>query len=270
MHHVLAEELAAGDIDADEERIAIARQDAMPCRRLVQRLAENVAAEFHDQAGFLRKRDEIARRQTSACRMIPAHERLEASKLVRGQARDRLIEHRNLLALQRHAQFAFEREAVLLFRAHRGIENLDTVGPLALGAQHRQLAVPQHFLCVGLRPVMHHDADRGGEDDFLRADLHRCAERTAHPLRQGRDVMGVAVGNQEDRKLIAAETGQRILRVEVAGQAAPQRQEHRVPDHETEALVDVLEAVDVDEENGRAVRLPLCRTRDGAVQTVHK
>ena len=53
-------------------------------------------------------------------------------------------------------------------------------------------------------------------------------------------------------------------------QPAAEREQHAVADDETEALVDVLEAVDVDEHHGRAVGLPLARAGDGACHAIHE
>ena len=91
--------------------------------------------------------------------------------------------------------------------------------PRALGAQHGDLALAHQILRRRLRAVMHDDADRGGEDDFLGADLHRRAERAAHALGKRGHLMRVGLGDQQDGELIAAEPCQRVLRVQVAAPA---------------------------------------------------
>ena len=121
-----------------------------------------------------------------------------------------------------------------------------------------------------LRAVVHHDANRGGEHDLLGADLHRGSKRAAHALGKRRDVVWLGLGNEEDGELIAAEARERILRVEVPAKPAGKRQQHAVADDEPEALVHVLEAVDVDEEKRRPVGLALARPRDRARDAVHE
>ena len=139
-----------------------------------------------------------------------------------------------------------------------GIEDLDAVGAGALGAQHGKLAFAQHVL-RRLLAVMHDDADRGGEDDLLGADLHRRAERAPDPLGERRHVMRVALGDEQDGELVAAEPRERVLRVEMTAEPPAEREQHAVADHQAEALVHVLEAVDVDEDDGGAVGLTFAR-----------
>ena len=51
--------------------------------------------------------------------MIPARQRLEAGDRAILEPHDRLVEDLDLLALERAAQFGFERQPVGLARAHR-------------------------------------------------------------------------------------------------------------------------------------------------------
>ena len=195
----------------------------MPARGLLQGLAKDVAAELDDEPGLLGEWDEVLRREAPAGRMVPAQQRLEACKLVGSKAGNRLIEDGDLLPIERHAELALERQAALVLAAHGGVEDLDAVGAGALGAQHGDLAVPQHFLRRGLRAVVHHDADGRGQNDLLGADLHGRAQRAADPLGECRDVVRIAVGDEQDGELVAAETRQRVLRIEMAAEPAAER-----------------------------------------------
>ncbi len=82
--------------------------------------------------------------------------------------------------------------------------------------------------------------------------------------------MRVGLGDEEDGELIAAEPGERVLRVQMAGEPAAKGEQHAVADDEAEALIDVLEAVDVDEHHGRAIGLALAGAGDGAGHAVHE
>ena len=53
-------------------------------------------------------------------------------------------------------------------------------------------------------------------------------------------------------------------------EAAAKGQEHAVADGKAEALIDVLEAVDVDEHHRRAIGLAFAGAGDGALQAVHE
>ena len=66
--------------------------------------------------------------------VAPPHQRLEAGKLHVGQARDRLIEHLDLVALDGAAQFRLKQHEFGAVIAHRLAEELDRVlaAPLRL------------------------------------------------------------------------------------------------------------------------------------------
>ena len=125
--------------------------------------------------------------------MIPAEQRLEAGKLIRGKPGDRLVQHRELALLERLPEIALERQPVLILAPHRGGKDLDAVGAGALGAEHGDLAFAQEILRRRLHTVIDDDADRSGEHDLLAADLHRRAQRAAHALGKRGDLARVGV-----------------------------------------------------------------------------
>src|SRR5262249_58522742 len=98
---VLAEELTARNIDADEERIALAWQCFVPAPRFLQGLAQHIVAKLADQPGFFGYRHELVGAELAAGRMVPAKQCLEARELVRGKARDRMVQERGLALLPR-------------------------------------------------------------------------------------------------------------------------------------------------------------------------
>ena len=182
----------------------------MPAGGLLQRLAQHIAAELDDHPSLLGERDEVLGAEPPAGRMVPAQQRLEAGKLVGGEPGDRLIEHGDLLPLERLAEIAFQRKPTLVLAAHGRIEDLDAVGAAALGPEHGDLAFAEHVLSGHLASVMDDDADRGGEHDLLGADLHGGAQRSPDPLGKRRHVVRVGLRDQQDGELVAAETGERV------------------------------------------------------------
>ena len=80
--------------------------------------------------------------------VVPARQRLEAGDGAVLEPHDRLVEDRDLLALERAAQLRFERQPVGLARAHRRLEHLDAVAADALGVIHRKLGVLEHLLAA--------------------------------------------------------------------------------------------------------------------------
>ena len=142
---VLPQQLPRRHVDAGEDRIALAHR-ALPDAELARGALQHEHAEIDDQADLLGDGDEFGRRHAAHLGMIPARQRLEAGDRAVLQPHDRLIEDRDLVALERAAQFGFERQAVGLARAHRRLEHLDAVAADALGVIHRKLGVLEHLL----------------------------------------------------------------------------------------------------------------------------
>ena len=65
---------------------------------------------------------------------------------------------------------------------------------------------------------------------------------------------GCVLREEQEGELVAAEARQRVLRLEEAGQAAGDGEQDRVADGEAEAVIDLLEAVDVEDEDRRPRR----------------
>src|SRR5690349_12553234 len=98
--------------------------------------------------------------------MVPARERLEAGNRAILQPHDRLVEQADLLALDGAAQFALQRQAVLLARSHRRLVDVDAIAADALGMVHRQLGVLDDlFRYLALR-IREREPDRSGEEDL--------------------------------------------------------------------------------------------------------
>ena len=94
---------------------------------------------------------------------------------------------RDLLALERAAQFRFQRQPVGLARAHRRLEHLDAVAADALGVIHRELGVLEHLLGAVRLAVAEREPDRGGEEDLAVVEGDRRAQRAADGLGEGDD-----------------------------------------------------------------------------------
>ena len=91
LDQVVAQQLARGDVDAGEQRIALA-QRALPGAELPRGAFEHEQAELDDQPGLLGDGDELGRRHPPQLRMIPARQRLEAGDGAIVEPHDRLIE----------------------------------------------------------------------------------------------------------------------------------------------------------------------------------
>src|SRR5690242_18193497 len=107
----MAQQLAAGDVDRDEER-HMGTELLLPLRKLPRRLVEDEKAERSHQAVAFGQRQEFARGHAAMLRMIPADLRLEAGDGAILQADDGPIEHLGLLAAYGAAKIGLERQRV--------------------------------------------------------------------------------------------------------------------------------------------------------------
>ena len=97
--HVFMHRAAASDRLTNLQRLG-------PGRRFATGFAQDPFAHLDDQAAFLGKRNELARRHEAAYRMVPARKRLEARDFAlggfAGRYRLRLIVQRQLVSLDRN------------------------------------------------------------------------------------------------------------------------------------------------------------------------
>ena len=141
---------------------------------------------------------------------------------------------------------------------HGLVEELPGGLALALGAVHGQVGVAEHG--VGRGPEVaglgDDDADGGGEPVLGGPDDHR-------PGQLGQDHLGDAEGDvdrlhvgADDDELVAAEAGDGVGPAPGLGQPVGQFPQGQVADAVAVEVVDGLEAVQVDEEDGQGAVVP--------------
>ena len=160
-----------------------------------------------------------------------------------------------MLLLDGGSQLVFSAARVFV-GAHLGMENLDAIGARTLGAIHGDLGFAQQFSRILVGAVINGDADGGRENDFLAGDGHGRAHRAANLFGQHGEFARVGLAEQQQRGLVRADAGQRILRPQVAAESARHREQETVADHQAECRVGRFEFVDVDEQQGRPDQRP--------------
>ncbi len=116
--------------------------------------------------------------------MIPARERLEAGHRAVFQPHDRLVQDGDFLALQRAAQFGFDRQPILLAGAHRRLVHVDAVAADPLRMIHREFGVLDDLFRHSRLRIGERKADRGGEEDLAVIEGDRRADGLADRLRE--------------------------------------------------------------------------------------
>ena len=216
---------------------------------------QDPCAERHDQTDLLGEGKKVGRRQQPALRMAPAQERLEAGHRVLCDIDDRLIVNLELTLAQGRAQIQLEQAPHLHKRVHSRLEEAGTSPPLTLGAVERKVGVLEQLLGAGAIAGAHGNADARTNDDLMAIDLIGCTECFDDPVRQLRGRRRLAGGHLRHGELVTAEARDRIRAADEATQARGHELQQRISDRMAERVVDVLEPVEVEAEDGHALIL---------------
>ena len=151
---IVALELHRRDVDRDPDVVR-------PVRRLGAGRPQHPFAERIDQAGLLRDRNELGRRDHAALGMVPAQQRLAADDPVVADVDQRLVVQLELAAHERLAQVDLQRAARLHARVHLRLEEAVGAAAVGLGAVQRHVGVLQQLIRLGAVVRRHGDADAG-------------------------------------------------------------------------------------------------------------
>ena len=189
--------------------------------------------------------------------MVPAQKRFGAGYLARNQAHLRLEGEHELVALDGVGQRLFGFDLLLMFSGEFGVEQAMLPTALGLGVIHRDVGGAHQ--CLDARAMVGRDgnADRCADVDAVRGELERFGNREDDAPRNALDLVdGVNLG-EEDRELVAGKARQqraafgaaREFRIDDYAQPVGDHDEKLVAARMAEAVVDHLEAVEVDEQH---------------------
>ena len=201
--------------------------------------------------------------------MVPAHQRLEA--LQGGLAvkpHDGLVAQEELLPGDGPPEVRLHGQQVAGAGEHGPGEDLEAVAPGLLGLVHGQVGVAQQvFRGVGLVRVQG-DAQAGGELDVVAVHGQRHGQGLADAL-DGLD--GLARGDellQQDHEFVAAEARNRVQPAHAFAQHFGHGHEHLVAKGVAKAVVQDLEAVQVQKDQGEVVGLAAVGALHGLAHAV--
>ena len=112
--------------------------------------------------------------------------------------------------------------------------------------------------------------DRGGQHDLALGEVDRRPDRLLDRIGDAGDAGRVLLRQQHQRELVAGKARQRVLRLEQPVQAPRDGEQDGVAGRDAEPVIDLLEAVDVDDEDGRLDLLLGLGERDDRLQPVHE
>ena len=245
--HIVLLERARGQVDRDRaSRLA-------PLRAPATGLLQHPAVHGGDQGALLGDRDELVGREKSETGALPADQGLGADHPFVGQRHDRLVQDAKLVAGDGPAQGVAHRELGVHGQLHRAVEDRGTGLAADLRLVHGQVRLPQQVLGGGGGVGRRDEADAGADDGLVIPDREGRRELAADPGGDGRHDRAVGhVGAHHD-ELVTSQTGDHVFRAQARADALAGQHEELVADCVSQTVVDLLEAVQVDEQDGQAL-----------------
>ena len=195
--------------------------------------------------------------------VLPADERLDPDQPLAAELEDRLVVQDQLVVSQRSRQRLLELHPLDHRRVHLRLVDLLLALALGLRSVEREVGVAQQV--VGLA-VADRDPDAGADEHLASLDPERLVHDLEDAVADRADVVLVDVLEQDD-ELVAAEARRGVggadARGEPGGGLAQQLVARGVP----EGVVDVLEHVEVDEQDGRP-GLPALGARERMLEPI--
>ena len=223
------------------------RPSSIHRRPLGQCRVQDVPGERVDQPGVLGGRQKLSRGQQPEPGVLPAHQRLDAAQLAVDEADLGLVVQDELTGIQGAAQFAEQRQpggaAGLVGRAEG-----DGTAAFALCGVHRDVGALEELDAVGAVPVGGHGADAGLHAQLDAADVERRLQGRPDLLGGHQCARHPVDLRQQDGELVTAEPGDGIGIAQRRGEPPSDLDQHGVTHVVAQAVVDVLEPVQVDQQ----------------------
>ena len=239
----------------------------LPVPRSATGLPQDPASDIDDQTVLFGEVDEVVGGNQTTGGVLPAHERLQAHHLARGEGDGGLVVEDELALLDGPAHITLELEAGHGRGVHGGVEEAVAALPLALGSVHGGVGVAQQLvggLAIALGEA---DPQAGVNEDLLAREEERWGQDVDDALRQAIGSFGFFQVLEQDGELVAAQTSRGVAGSQAALQADRHRDEQLVADRVTQAVVHGLEAVEVHHHDRDRGGVPFLATH-GVVHTV--
>ena len=197
--------------------------------------------------------------------MAPAQQRLERHHVLGLDVDDRLVMHFELPRLQRGTERCLDRDALLQPLIHRRAEQLEIVAAAVLRLVHRGVGVAQQLAHVEAVARIERYADAHRGDQRAPVDHHRGAQCLIDALGRLVHLVGVLDVLHHHHELIAPHAHHQVIGAHGRADALRDGLQELVAGLVTARVVDVLEAVEIEEQR-REQRPLVLRRIDGIGQ----
>ena len=262
-HHVLLPELTHRHVHRHPQlRPAV----CVPARELGAGRVQDPFTNRHNQAGFFRDRDKLHRRHRAAV-ILPSQQRLDTEHVAVEAGHDRLVVQRKLITLDRAAQLFLQRQTRVNPGCHVVRIELIVVFALFLGAVHGNIGVLEQAADVVVVQRIDGDAEAGGDKQLASHYQKRLREQMQDFPRRARDVVDMRHVHEDQSKFVAAQTRHGVTLAHHRQQARGHQLEQQVAGIVAQAVVDVLEFIQIQKRHADQPLAPV-RVRHGLPQTI--
>jgi hypothetical protein len=202
--------------------------------------------DWQDQAVLLGRVDEIHRLDHPAVGVAPANESLDADQTISVQADLRLVEHEELIAVDRLPQCVRHAYAGSGLGIHVVGEDAKDLPPFGLGPIEREFGVRQQCFRVRRSRLIDGDADAGRYVDVVAIDTERLGEAGDQFFRQNGSVVGFVDIDLQHGEFIASKAGENVRVPQQGLKPLRDHLQQRIADRMSQGVVDILEVVQVE------------------------
>ncbi len=247
LDEAVAGKLLSRDVDRDRRHRQPLRppQPGLPAGR-----AQDPGAQPVDQARALGDRHELGRRHPALALVPPAQQRLRASNLAARKLDLRLKEQLQQIAVERLAQRCLEILPALDRRVHARLEEAEEIAAAILGLVQRKIGVAHQIRQLRAVARRQGDADAGGDAGPLAIEVERGPDAVQDPLGDLNHGRRLGQLGQHDREFVAAQAAQAVARPQNLPQALGDLDQQEIAGVMAEAVIDLLEAVQVEQQQG--------------------
>ena len=239
-------------------------------RDLPHHLLVQQPVDLFDQAAVLAQADELGRQQQATALVLPAQPRLVADHPPVVHAADGLVERQEIAMVDRAAQVGLQIQALHRRFAHGFVEHGAAVAPLFLGAVHRRIGIAQQLFAIAIARVPHGDAQAGGGKQFAAGHPHRPPQHRQQALGEVAHVLHAVRVFHQQGELVAAQARDHVVLAHAHGDAPRDLHQQFVAGGVAHAVVDQLEAVQVEEQHGEGLAVAMPCALDGGRQPVQQ
>ena len=202
------------------------------------------------------------RRDHAALRMRPAQQRLAGRDALGVQIEQRLVVELEGVRGERVAQVELELAARLRLHVHSGSKKRQARAAVGLGAVERHVGVLEQQVGVAAVARRQRDADAGADHHLVAARSRRSRPGSATMRSASAPAsFGLAERVLQHHELVAAEAGDDVGAAHQRAQPVGDRAQQRVAARMAERVVDLLELVEVDEQDGERPAASQARRR---------